>query len=167
LKKHLWIILTLIAALVFQVLYSYPRLPERVASHFNGAGQPDGWTSRGMFFLTYLGILSLVILIFLVLPLALRRLPAGMINLPNRDYWLAPERRAETFAFIGRQLLWFGTATLAFLGLTFQLTIQANLSPRRHLPTTFLLVALGIYGAFIALWLIRFLLRFKKPAGAR
>jgi hypothetical protein len=89
-----------------------------------------------------------------------------MINLPNREYWLAPERRAETFAFMDRQLFWFGMATLALLGIIFQLVIQANLSPKPYLPSSLMVASLGIYGAFTAVWLIRFLLRFRKPATA-
>src|SRR2546427_7634657 len=35
-----------------------------------------------------------------------RFLPVNSINIPNRNYWLAPERRVVTFDFLFRHLLW-------------------------------------------------------------
>jgi hypothetical protein len=35
------------------------------------------------------------------------------INLPNREYWLAAERRAETLGYFKRFFFWFGAATYA------------------------------------------------------
>ena len=45
------------------------------------------------------------------------RNPNAVINLPHRDYWLAPERRPATFEFIRRQMMRFGTAMLVGSGL--------------------------------------------------
>src|SRR6266568_3055820 len=79
--------------------YSAEHLPERVATHFDGAGHPNGWMSRsallkggaafGLAFpLLVVGICALV-----------RFLPAAAINLPRKEYWLAPERRGETNSY--------------------------------------------------------------------
>src|SRR5215470_4782083 len=65
--------------------YYYPRMPERMASHFAGDGRPNASQ------------------------------PNARINLPNRDYWLASERRAQTMNYISAFMGWFGCAVLFVL----------------------------------------------------
>jgi hypothetical protein len=36
-----------------QVLWYWPRLPDRIASHFNGRLEPDNWMRKGRFVLVY------------------------------------------------------------------------------------------------------------------
>lgn len=45
-----WALLTVVT------LALYPSLPEVLATHFNAAGQPDGWSSRTSFAILYLGL---------------------------------------------------------------------------------------------------------------
>ena len=49
----------LLAIAVLQTLYYYPQMPAVVASHFDGLGAPNGWSSRNGFFALYLGITTL------------------------------------------------------------------------------------------------------------
>jgi uncharacterized membrane protein len=58
--------LVLIAFLVS--IYLYPQLPERIASHWNAAGQVDGYTSKiaGLFFIPVL--MALLLLLFTAIP---------------------------------------------------------------------------------------------------
>ena len=35
----------------------------------------------------------------------LRRIPASLINLPNKDYWMSTERKQGTLDFLSRQFL--------------------------------------------------------------
>ena len=53
---------------VLQTLYYYPQLPEVVASHWDGLGAPNGWSSRFGFFGVYLGIVILLAGVFIYLP---------------------------------------------------------------------------------------------------
>ena len=39
--------LALALAAIAQALWQHGRLPEKVASHFDGGGAPNGWLSRG------------------------------------------------------------------------------------------------------------------------
>jgi uncharacterized membrane protein len=151
---------------VVDVAYHYPQLPQKMASHFDGAGRADGWSSKQSFLTTYaittVGMAALFLLFAGLIP----RLPVRMINLHNKDYWLAPDRKVATCRWIATWLLWMGNATLAFLAAIFHLTIRANLGPRRELgsATGWLL---GVYGAFVLLWSVWVLFRFRRPRGAK
>jgi len=153
----------LLAAIVLQILYYYPQLPETVASHFDGAGRPNGWSSKEAFFGVYALMVALQVLIFRVLPPRLGRLPPRLVSLPNRDYWLGPERREETLAYLTTSMAWFGFASILFAVVTIQLVIEANLS-QAPLNGTMMWVLLAAFFAFVFLWVARLLLRFaRKP----
>ncbi len=154
-------VLIVIAALI-QLVYYYPQLPTVVASHFNSAGIPNGWQPKGAFFSIYCGVILLMIIIFPGTAFFLDRIPDSLINLPRKEYWLAPERREETFSFINRQMLTYGNATLIFLVAVFHLAIKANLTTQKQLPSTSMLLMLGAYLLFSLLWTVRFILKFKK-----
>ncbi|HPZ97428.1 MAG TPA: DUF1648 domain-containing protein, partial [Phycisphaerae bacterium] len=39
----------LVGMLLIELAVYYPRLPDRVASHFGASGEPDGWQSKQAF----------------------------------------------------------------------------------------------------------------------
>src|SRR5690349_13033715 len=85
-------------ALLLRLALVIDRLPERVASHFNLGGLPDGYQSKHVFVWTSV-LLELVLLtLLLLLPALIARVPVRSVNLPHKEYWFAPERRAETEA---------------------------------------------------------------------
>ncbi|MBI4601045.1 MAG: DUF1648 domain-containing protein [Planctomycetes bacterium] len=163
--------LTFLALLLLgavQVLVYYPQMPETMASHFDLRGRPDGWSSRGAFFGIEVGTLGLLALLFLVLPGQLHRIPAAWINMPRKDYWLAPERRAASLARMGRYLVGFGCASLAVLLGVFELAIRANLPGvpgGQGFRTSWLWTLLGALGAFLVGWVIAMLRSFSPPRG--
>ena len=161
-RKHLVIMGLLILASVVQIFYYYPQLPEVIASHFNSTGTANGWQPKRAFFGLYSGVLVFLVSIFLGLPPFLDRVPNSLINLPRKEYWLAPKRRAETFSFINAQMLIYGNATLAFILVVFQLALQTNLRPQKQLASTTMLPILGAYILFSLVWTVRFIRKFKK-----
>lgn len=91
-------------------------LPARVAMHVGTHGV-DRWAGRSAFIAAMsLSGLALVALFWLLIPLILRSAPAGMVNVPHREYWLRPENRASLTARMTSQLLVVGAATLALVG---------------------------------------------------
>jgi hypothetical protein len=94
-----------------------------------------------------------VVVLLLVLPALLRRVPTQLINLPNRDYWLAPERRAASLDRVGSWLSWFALATGALLCFVVELTIRANLE-QGALQVGALLAGLGVYLATVMALLV-------------
>ncbi|HXY61410.1 MAG TPA: DUF1648 domain-containing protein [Nitrospirota bacterium] len=157
--------LVLIGIGILQMLFYAPRLPEHMASHFGGSGDPNGWSGKAAFFGIYAGILVMVFLLFHALPGLLSRFPDAMINLPNKEYWLAPERRASTFSRIKDYFVSMGIGLIIFLLFTLQLVIQANLREDRHLDSTVLWILLVVFAVFTIVWSIRFIRMFRMQAG--
>jgi serine/threonine-protein kinase len=139
----------------------YAQLPQRMASHFDARGQPDGWSSKGEFFAVVMVTFAVVGVAVGAIPLLVRFAP-GLVNLPNKKYWLAPERQAETLRFMSRWGLWFAAATLWLLALVFHESILANLRQPPRLENIWWL--LGGYLAVVAFLLVRLLARFWPAA---
>lgn len=142
--------------LAFAVLIvaSAPGLPDRVATHFGLNGAPDGWMSRPGFLGFSLAFplgLSFVIAGSLYLT---RFLPESSINLPNKEYWLAPERRAETFDRLFALGLELACLTMLLMIGVHALLIRANLSPPPQISplAAISLVAAYLIGVLAIVW---------------
>ncbi len=152
----------LIAATMGCLAFYYPRLPDTVASHFGGHGEPDGWTGKQAFAALQVGMIGFMATVFVITALLLPRFPNYMINLPNKDYWLAPEREQETYASIVASLIGFANITMLFMLAVMILTFQANLTPERSLSNWFWFF-LVVYLAYTAVWTIAILRRYRRP----
>jgi uncharacterized membrane protein len=162
-KLALLVLVLLLAVVAAQIGYYAPRLPAKVASHFTASGAPDGWAPRSEFLEFYVIILLVTIVPFVLLPPILRHIPDSLINLPRKDYWLAPEQREETFRTLGSRMLWFGNATLMLVSHVMGVTLAANLTPHPRLGDA-ALWALVAYLAFTVVWLVSLLRYFyRKP----
>ena len=131
LPNSIFFALILVAAV--QLNYYAQRLPEIVGSHFSTRGSASAWQTKFAFLSVELVIIVLAAIISFGVPRLIAAMPASAINLPNKDFWLSPERREETFYFLRTQMAWFGCALLAFLLYVMELVFRANLRtpPRR------------------------------------
>jgi uncharacterized membrane protein len=156
------IFLALAALVVLQAIVYYPKLPDVVASHFDGLGAPNGWSSKEAFFGLY-GVIVLTLYgVFGWMPQWIETRPGKSMKIPNREYWLAPERKAETWAFFRRQMMFMGNLNLLLAIIAIQLAILANFAqpPRLHPAIGW---ALASYFIVFAIWLFHFFWHFKKP----
>ena len=165
-QLSLAVLLFVISLGVAQALYFRAELPARVASHFDGAGRPNGWMTRDGLVLFQCILLLALGALFGFAGRLVAETPNGLINLPNKNYWLAPERRAESVAFLTGWLRWVGAGTLAFLMVVFQLSVQANLR-RGRLDTPQFFTAMGIFLAGLAIAVVWLYRRFCAPAPDR
>lgn len=154
------ILLALILAACVQAYLAYPRMPNPMASHFNGAGIADGWSSPADFFTVMLMVEIACAACFLFTP-GLTRLPDGLINLPNKDYWLAPERREQTLRGLGRSMLDFGIATQLLLMYAMHLSVQANLSDPPRLSSN-IVWALCLYVVASLVWTVALIRKYLR-----
>ena len=157
-------LLLLLLLAFLQYATFYPQLPDQVASHFDGAGRADGWSSKSAFFTINLGITLAMAGMFLFIWWMVKKMPESTINLPNKGYWLAEERRGATFAYLEDQMTWMGALTLAFLlGLT-QLSIEANLGAANGMPSTAMWLLIGSYMVLFVAWIVRYIGRWYWEA---
>jgi uncharacterized membrane protein len=146
------------AVIVFVTLakatYDYPLLPERMASHFGAGGFPNGWMGKGAFFVVFaVLVLFSTVMVFLA-PRLIAASSDERIHLPRKEYWLAPERRAETMAYFTLQFAWYGCGFLLTEVLAMEMAIQANFQAPPHLATGPILLVVAGFVLFNAFWAI-------------
>ena len=137
--KYLPLILLVALGLLslMQAAYYHLQLPELVATHFDAAGRANGWMPRAHFF-QYQVVFTLGFAAFFgSLAFVARIFPDAWINLPHKDYWLAPAHREETRHRITRMILSAGCGALAFFLFLHQRVCQANLDGTRRLTPPF------------------------------
>lgn len=150
---------TITAAALVHAWWLAPTLPERVASHFDFAGQPNGWSTRSGFLTTYVGVVTLLLLVGAGSGLAIEKLPVKWINLPNRGYWLDPARRDATVRWMRAWSQWLGTVSIATMMFIWSEIARANQRPTVELGASFHYVVaafLIVIAALLGLMLARF-----------
>jgi uncharacterized membrane protein len=147
---------------ILQCVRVYPQLPDVMASHFNAHGTPNGWQPKPAFFiLVGIVILTSAIPAF-VIPRRLPSISPDKINLPNKSYWLAPERREETWRFFGVQVAWWGCALLFLLLYAMFEAINANLPSIGHFNSEGMWYALAGFLLFTIVWIVHLIRHFSK-----
>jgi uncharacterized membrane protein len=157
--RHL-ILLLLWGAIAVQCLHYFPQLPAGLASHFDGAGRANGWSSKEGFFVFYLVMTGLMTLVFFLLPVLLRGVPPSLINIPNREYWLVPERKDLALTMLEEEMGWFGNGVLVMMIATIQLAINANLPGGPGFRSDLMWILLAGFFLFLVFWLVRLYRRF-------
>jgi hypothetical protein len=95
---------------------------------------------------------------FSLIGVMIRRLPQRWINLPNRAYWLAPEREVETRSHLAGWCWAFGTVLNLFLAFIFHMVFLANTSDPVAMNNPVMRSGLAVYltvalGSVVALLL--------------
>lgn len=162
LPKLVFVLLVLYAAIHFSSVYS--QLPAMVASHFDERGAPNGWQPKQAFFEVLIIVSVVVAIVGFAIPKLISVIPVQLMNLPNKNYWLAPEHLAETMAFLNAHFAWLACALFLFNILVFDYAIQINLNPQ-HPPTAARFwYVLAAFLVFIMVWTGRILAKFLRPS---
>lgn len=158
--------LVVIALAAARVAAVWDRLPPTMASHFGPSGRADAFMPRDGFFWVFGGLAGGTTLLVLLMPWLLKKLPPSLVNLPHREYWLAPERRAEAIARLGGWLAWLGVALAVFMFVALELTLQANLERRPLANGPFMAALIGFLALTIGM-LVGLYRRFRIPEAPR
>jgi uncharacterized membrane protein len=162
---------TLIPVFVLSMLYlcficcvilSDAQLPDRMATHFDFNGQPDGWASRSSYMLFIMSFGTGLTLFMVFVGFAIRFAPNKLISLQNREYGLAPERRAETMAYVFRQMLWFSCWWDCFVIGVHLSVIDANNRVPVQLPDWKIYGLVAIFLAGLSVWILIVMRHFKQ-----
>lgn len=156
---------TLILAIAF-VFITGSSLPPAVASHFVAGGAANGFMPRAAYLrFTIAFLVGLPLLIALLTSLT-SLLPARFVNLPNRKYWLAPERRADTLAYLRKHGARFGVMLAIFLCFVHWLVVQANAHIPPLFPESLFFIGMAAFLLCVVIWLGGFIVHFRRPPGA-
>ncbi|RYZ07394.1 MAG: DUF1648 domain-containing protein [Myxococcales bacterium] len=141
----------------------YSVSPAVVPVHYGPNGLPDRWGSPAELLAVHAGVIGVSSVLFAALPWLVRRAPS-LVNLPNKEYWLAPERRDEAAAKLEGWCGVFGTA-LNVLVITLQALLAGGTAQGARGVAFLLSVTLGFALFTIAscVWLYR---SYRLPAGA-
>jgi len=160
-----WCALFLIAcaALIF-IMRTTGELPVILASHFDAGGRATAFMRRADYLHLILGLgigapLALVALLTAVYS------RASDMKLPNRDYWLAPERIGRTRDFLVVHGIWFGSLLISMVCYVHWLELQANRQQPAHLPDNLVYGGLILFFLITAGWSAGLLLAFRRPRG--
>jgi serine/threonine-protein kinase len=156
------IFITLLLIFYALLVYTYFTVPENMAIHFSLGGDSNGWMSKIAYLITFGFLGTFAPLLTIRIFYKFRYSPKDTINIPNRDYWLAPERIQQTISDLMNYGIWFASVTLfIFIGIGF-LILDANLHPNVHrFPFEYGIVLLLIPPAILS-W--KFIRHFKITA---
>jgi len=151
----------LVLACLLMMGYYYPQMPQRMASHFAADGSPNGWMPRDSFFLLTCLICASSALVTFFAPWQIASKSDVRINLPNKGYWLAPQRRDATMRYIASTMAWFGCALLFVLISGSFLALRANLTLGQRFNSDAMLLVLGGFLFFLMILIIGMIRHFQ------
>ncbi len=145
------------------VLRTESLLPSLVASHFDAAGHPNAFMTHGGY-VRFVLALAVGLPLLMVMLLAAVYSNAADMKLPNRDYWLAPQRIQETRAFLIAHAAWFGSLLVAFACFVHCQELLANRRQPPLLSSQAFVGGLAIFLLATAVWVGVFLFALRRPA---
>jgi hypothetical protein len=147
---HLFLIVA--AAAVVQISVQMRGLPPVLATKFDFEGVPVAWMTAGSVRALEFGLLAVLLVGFWLLPRLLAYQPTTYWRIPNKEYWLAPERRAATIESLRGLISWMGVIVLLLFMAVSQLVFDANLRSPPHLASDALVWLLLSFVFFIVMW---------------
>lgn len=134
------------------ILSSSGVLPEKIASHFNGTGVPNGFMSKE-------GYIQFILLFAVGIPtLSVGSISfamsyaSGTINIPNKEYWLSVKNRTQTIQFLKSHVAYFGILIASFIAYIHWLLLKANSVEPPQLPNSLFFVGMGMFLLSMLLW---------------
>ncbi len=140
--------------------------PDHVATHFGWGGRADAWMTREGYLAWILAFgIAFPVVVTALVGLLPRAWPgAAFVNLPNRDHWFAPERRAESFAYLGRHACWLGCLMVLLAAGVHTLILRAHEAAPPTLPAVPFLALLFGFLLALGVWIAILYRRFHRPA---
>ncbi len=157
-----YLVFLLAAAGLAFVVVTAARLPAIAVTRFDLGGAPN-------VFMTRQGYRWLMGFLVGVVPLFVAFLPAligarwpHLLNIPNRDYWLEPERHPQTLASVGSRTRLLAAVMIVFMCFTHWLVLEANAAVPMKLAGTPLVIGVGVFLAFVIGWIVALRTRFRR-----
>ncbi len=148
---------------VLLVLVTLGQLPPVVASHFDGSGVPNGWSSRSAYgvLLVAVGLLLPLGIVGLVHMLTQRG--PRLLNIPARDYWSHPEHSQEAVRRVRAYMWWLGCIMTGTALTIHGLILEAHVGQPPHLNTRGIVVGLSAVLLAFGLWTVGWYRLLRPP----
>ena len=165
-RPHLVTWSVFIALLLLAILFvtgTASELPPMVASHFDASGQPNAFMSRNGYIRFVLCFaVGFPVAIVIILTMVYSR--ATDLKLPNRDYWLAPQRLDRTRAFLVAHGVWFGSLLVTLVCYVHWLELRANRLLPPHLSNQTFAALMLAFLISTGVWISALMFAFRRPA---
>jgi uncharacterized membrane protein len=159
-KAAFWILAAILAVLV---VTTFDRLPPVVASHFDAAGMPNGWTNRPVHMLVILAIGIGLPLVIVALIRLLTRSGPERLNIPGREYWTRPEHGREAVRRVRAYTWWLGTIMAGTALLVHALVLAANRSQPPRLRNDLMYLTLAAVLLAVGGWALGWYRLLRPP----
>ena len=137
--------------------------PAEMAAHFDVQGNPDRFVLKPEFFWFQAQTLLVVLAVSILPQILFLVLPVQFINMPNREYWLAPERRDRTISRLSSfGALLFGIILLAIQA-GFELAVYANLQTPIWFNAQWMMGIMIASFLVLGLLLFQLIVSFRRP----
>lgn len=163
-SRHIALIAVIAIAFlaVAQNVWYWGQLPDRVATHFNLQGVPDDWMSKTNATIVMSAFQVGMPFFLIAVTLLASRLPASMVNIPHREYWLHPDRHASTMFYVQSFMNWIAVCFSLFAMAINHLVFKANRDGSR-LDSVWFGSLLTVFLVTIFVWVAMLYYHFRLP----
>lgn len=113
---------------VARLFWIYTHLVAPIAIHFGPSGEANRWTDKPGFIALSALVSCVVLGLFGGLALLGPKIPDEVVNLPRKEYWLAPERREATRRKMSALFSWLGCMGVLLLGVGNESIYRTNVT---------------------------------------
>ncbi|MFW5490130.1 MAG: hypothetical protein ACNI3A_17195 [Desulfovibrio sp.] len=145
-----------------QLVIFFPELPAKVVTQSDAYGKPITTLAKAAMGGIDVLVLILGSLYFICCGLFIHKLPTRYLKiLPNRDYWLAPDKLQDTMDYLATSIIWLGNATMLMFLTIFQMIYMVNTNSLAFSLSTGTSLATTLYLTYVFIALIRFKNHFR------
>ncbi|SRR5579871_2111002 len=121
-KKLPWLWPLALAASAAYFFLTYGSLPEKVATHFDASGNPNGFQTKDGYLFFFIQFTLMLNALLGAVFFLLKKIPVSRMNLPRKDYWTSsPERMDVLHQKLGAVLALVAT----YMNCAFIFAVQA------------------------------------------
>jgi len=160
-KQALAALLVAYAIFATMLVATVREMPLQLASHFDAAGHANGWMNRDSYVELISGTAAGLPFLFIGIALGAGQLRLGSYKIPNRDYWLAAERRPGTVRIMLSYMIVFSALIVLFFAGLHVLVFAANLDATHpQLSSAGISVLTGLFLVATGIWALSLYRRF-------
>jgi|GEM_PF-6903228 len=124
--KYLLVALAASGVMAARITLQWDSLPETMATHFDASGTPDGFSAKGSFLTSFLGIQVFLQALLLGSALLIHKIPVAVLNIPEKERWIQSGQMNRARAITRNGLLQMGASSSLLVLALFELMLKAN-----------------------------------------